>query len=156
MKLLLIDKAFQEAISKVGDTWEVSAELNDMLEEFTTAMYGRGTYKNVNSAHLAMLREKCGGTDGIDLSQNVDLGQFPPCQKALQQHIRRTNYQTSIWKAADIPRPRALAVTDGWTAVHGKIQPLWFSGPLIPAYIALVDDSLGYEVIRRKDSFIDP
>ena len=64
MKLLLMDKAFQEAISKLGDTWEVSAELNDMVEEFTTAMYGRGTYKSVNATHLAMLREKCGSTDG--------------------------------------------------------------------------------------------
>ena len=109
--------------------------------------------KSVNAAHLAMLREKCGGTDGIDLSQNVDLGQFPPCQKALQQHIRRTNYQTSIWKAADIPRPRALAVTDGhgWTSVHGKIQLLWFSGPLIPACIALVDDRLRSD---KKEGFI--
>ena len=107
MKLLLTDKAFQHALSKLGDTWEVSAE------EFTTAMNnGRGMYKSVNAARLAMLREKCGGTDGINLSQNVDLCQFPPCQKALQQHIRHTNYQTFIWKAAD-PRPRAPSVADG-------------------------------------------
>ena len=65
-------------------------------------------------------------------------------QKALQQHIRRTNYQTCIWKAAGIPRPSAPSVADGrsWTAVHGKIQPLWFSGPLIPTCIVLVDDRL--------------
>ena len=93
MKLLLTDKAFQDALSKLGDTWELSAELNDILEEFTTAMYGRGMYKSVNAARLAMLREKCGGTDGISLSRYFDLGQFPPCQKALQQHIRCTNYQ---------------------------------------------------------------
>ena len=30
-----------------------------------------------------MLRAKCGGTDGIDLSRNFDLGQFPPCLNAL-------------------------------------------------------------------------
>ena len=27
----------------------------------------------------------------------------------------------------------------GWTAVHGKIQPLWFSGPLIPTCIGYHD-----------------
>ena len=27
----------------------------------------------------------------------------------------------------------------GWTAVHGKIQPLWFSGPLMPSCTALED-----------------
>ena len=70
-------------------------------------MYGRVMYKSVNAARLDMLRVKCGDTDGIDLSRNVDLGQFPPCLNALQQHIRRANYQTCIWKAADKPRSRA-------------------------------------------------
>ena len=31
-------------------------------------MYGRGIYKSVNAARLDMLRAKCGGIDGIDLS----------------------------------------------------------------------------------------
>ena len=53
-----------------------------------------------------------------------------------KQHIRRANYQTCIWKAADKP-----SATDGhgWTAVHGKVQPLWFSGPLMPSCTALED-----------------
>ena len=92
------------------------------LEEFTTAMYGRGMYKSVNAARLDMLRIKCGGTDGIDLSRNVDLGQFPPCLNALPPHSRRANCQTCIWKAADIPRARAPQATDGhrWAAAHEK------------------------------------
>ena len=32
-----------------------------------------------------------------------------------------------------------MADGHGWTAVYGKIQPLRFSGPLIPTCIALVD-----------------
>ena len=46
--------------------------------------------------------------------------------------------------SADIPRPRAPSAADGhgWTAVYGKLQPLWFSGPLIPTCIALIDDRL--------------
>ena len=105
--MLLKNKGFQDALSKLEDTWEVPAELNDKLEEFTTAMYGTGMYKNVNATPLDMLRAKCGGTDGIDLSQIVDLGQFPPYLNALEQHIRRANYQTCVWKAADKPRSRA-------------------------------------------------
>ena len=141
IKLLLKNKGFQDALSKLGDTWEVPAELNNKLEEFTAAMYGRGMYKSVNAARLDMLRAKCGGTYGIDLSRNVDLGQFPPCLNALQQHIRHANYQTCIWKAADKPRSRAPPATDGhgWTAVYGKIQPLWFCGPLKPSGKALED-----------------
>ena len=99
MKLLLTDKAFQDALSKLGDSWEVSAE------EFTTTMNGRGMYKSVNAARL-----------GKSAQGNVWWHRWS--QKALQ-HIRRTNYQTCIWKAADIPRPRAPSVADGhgWTPV---------------------------------------
>ena len=60
IKLLLKNKGFQDALSKLGDTWEVPAKLNDKLEEFTTAMYGRGMYKSVNPVRLDMLRAKCG------------------------------------------------------------------------------------------------
>ena len=51
-------------------------------------MYGRGYFKNVNAAHAAILKEKCGGLDGhINLCYNVD--QLPSCQEAMHQHIRR-------------------------------------------------------------------
>ena len=69
IKLLLKNKGFQDALSKLGDTWEVPAKMNNKLEEFTAAMYGRGMYMSVNAACLDMLRAKCGGTDGIDLSK---------------------------------------------------------------------------------------
>ena len=108
MKLLLTDKAFQDALSKLGDSWEVSAK------EFTTTVNGRGMYKSVNAARF-----------GKSAQGKVWWLRWPP--NALEPHIRCTNYQTFIWKAADIPRPRAPSVADchGWTAVHGRIQPLW-------------------------------
>ena len=114
IKLLLTNKAFQDALSKLGDSWEVSAE------EFTTTMNGRSMYKSVNAARL-----------GKSAQGKVWWHRWS--QKALQQHIRRTNYQICIWKAVGIPRPGAPSVADGhdWTAVNGQIQPLWFNGPLI-------------------------
>ena len=145
IKLLQKTEAFQDALSKLGDTWDVSVRLDEDLEQFTCAMYGRGRFKSVDAARAAILKEKCGGQDGnINLSRNVDLSQLPPCQKALHQHIRRANYQVGIWKAADIPQPRVPQPTGGhgWTTVDGKTQPMWFQGPLIPTDVAVEDDSL--------------
>ena len=95
MKLLLTDKTFQDAISKLGDSWEVSAE------EFTATMNGRGMYKST-------FRGKSSGKSVV----------------ALQQHIKRTNYQACVWKAADIPRPGAPSVADDhdWTAFMEKFN----------------------------------
>ena len=145
IKLLQKTEAFQDALSKLGDTWDVSVRLDEDLEQFTCAMYGRGRFKSVDAARAAILKEKCGGQDGnTNLSRNVDLSQLPPCQKALHQHIRRANYQVGIWKAADIPQPRVPQPTGGhgWTTVDGKTQPMWFQEPLIPTDVAVEDDSL--------------
>ena len=62
-------KAFQDALSKSGDSWEVSAE------EFTTTMNGRGMYKSVSAAHL-----------GKSAQGKVWWHRWSP--KALQKHIR--------------------------------------------------------------------
>ena len=99
----------------------------------------------MDAACAAILKEKCGGPDGdINLSRNVDLSQLPPCQKALHQHIRRANYQVGIWKTADIPRPRVPQVTDGHgrATTDGKLHPMLFQGPLVPANLAVEDDRL--------------
>ena len=138
-------EAFQGVLSKLGDTWEVPGRLDEDLQQFTCAMYGKRRFKSVNAARVATLKEKCGGPGGnINLSRNVDLSQFPPCQKALNQHIRRVNFQVGIWKSADIPQPRVPQVINGhgWTTTDGKLQPMWFQGPSIPVNVAVEDDRL--------------
>ena len=30
----------------------------------------------------------------------------------------------------------------GWTTIDGKLQPMWFQGPLVPANVAVEDDRL--------------
>ena len=120
-------------MSTLGDTWEVSARLEDDLEQFTCAMYGRGRFSSVDAARAAILKEKCGGADeNINLSRNVDLSQLLPCQKALHQHIRRANYQVSIWKAADTPQPQIPQATGGhgWTSDDGKIPTFVVPGTI--------------------------
>jgi len=80
------------------------------------------------AARTANMKGICGGLDGnINLTRNIDRRSlFPPCQKALLEHIRRANYQVGIWKAADIPRARVPQATDehGWTTTGGKLQPM--------------------------------
>ena len=64
IKLLQQTDTFQDALSKLGDIWEFPARLDEEVEQFTCAMYGRGQFKSVDAAHTAILTEKCGGPDG--------------------------------------------------------------------------------------------
>ena len=54
IKLLQKTEAFQETLSTLGDTWEVSARLEDDLEQFTCAVYGRGRFGSVDTARAAI------------------------------------------------------------------------------------------------------
>ncbi|MPC13645.1 hypothetical protein E2C01_006385 [Portunus trituberculatus] len=93
IKLLQKSEVFQETISELGDSWQISNSLHKGLEVFTCAIYGKGRFDSVDAARVAILKEKCGGADGnILLTRNVDLSQLPPCQEALHQHMKRVNY----------------------------------------------------------------
>jgi len=63
----------------------------------------------------------------------VDLSTLPPCRGALEQHIRRVNYQVAIWRRADIPVLDVPLPTDGhgWTLISGNLEPLWVDGPIL-------------------------
>ena len=53
---------------------------------------------------------------------------------ALEQHIRRVNYQVAIWKRAHLNTPHIPNPTQGhgWHMVDGCLEPLWVDGPIIP------------------------
>ena len=144
IKLLQKSPQLVEALSQLGDMWDPPERLVDDLEEFTCAMYGRTHHKSVDAVRYAILSEKCGGPDGtINIDRNIDLGQFPPCRKSLYQHIRRVNYQTRIWKCADVALPVIPEPTDGhgWKSSNGKTTPLGFDGPVVAADVASEDDT---------------
>ena len=73
----------------------------------------------------------------LDLQPGVtlDLVNFPPCQRALIQHLKRVNYQVCIWRRAheqypDIPSPQKFGFHIN--SDTGKLEPLWFEGDGIP------------------------
>lgn len=143
IKLLERTPAFVEVLSQVGDSWNLSQQLVNGLEELTCAMYGKARYKTVDTLRLAILKEKCAGSDGIiNIDRNIDLSQLPPCRKVLYEHIRRVNYQVRIWKMADISEPDLpkAEAGHGWKLVDHKLEPLWFEGPIISENIAIEDD----------------
>lgn len=139
IKLLKRTARFQDVLCQVGESWHPSDDLENHLEEFTCAMYGKPRYASVDALRFTALKDKCGGPDShINFDRNIDLSKLPPCREALRQHIRRVNFQVGIWKAANIPQPLIPEATErhGWKMLHGKLEPNWFNGPLIPAGVA--------------------
>ena len=114
------------SLAQLGNEWDVSQSLLDELEEFTCAIYGQNRLSSVDELRVNKFKQKCDGK-ATDASRNIDLALLPPCKKALEQHIKRVNYQVGIWKRSheskpEIPHPRS----HGWVDEDGTLEPLWF------------------------------
>ena len=135
LKIIQKNPKFQAALADLGKTWELSDELGDAMEEFTCAIYGRQRVKSTDKLRHILITEKCKSTDGeIQVDKNIELSSIPPCSRVLKQHIRRANYQTAIWRLADVAEPDVPSSTDGhgWTMHNGHLEPLWFEGDAVP------------------------
>ena len=96
-------------------------------------MYGKKKDSDINKVRADKLKEKC-GINKLDPTKNFHIAPLPPCKMALEQHIRRANYQVGVWKNAHLNAPTIPDPTagHGWHVVDGLLEPLWVDGPIIP------------------------
>ena len=100
-------------------------------------MYGNSRFTSVDELRLFKLKEKCEGKP-TTVMRNIDMSALPLCRKCLIQHVRRVNYQLSIWKNSHIAQPNIPVASErhGWTRVNGVLQPLWIEEQVLPQRLA--------------------
>ena len=59
---------------------------------------------------------------------------MPPCQKTLKLHIKRTNYQTLIWRMSSFSQPQVpSAEGNGWKVdISGLLEIDWYDDNFVP------------------------
>ena len=124
---------FTRSLARLGDAWGVGEDLMRELEQYTCAMYGNSRFSSVDELRVFKLKEKCDGKPATAM-RNMDMGTLPPCRRCLIQHVRRVNYQLSIWKNSHIAQPNIPVASErhGWTRVNGVLEPLWVDGQVLP------------------------
>lgn len=130
LKLIQQNQNFQKAFAKLGEHWDVTDELFDVLQEFTCNMYAaRTNISSVNELRYHLWRAKKG---------SVDSGQLPPCEDSLRQHSLRANYQSALWRRSLVPCPDIPHPQDGygWCAQDGgQLEVQWMTGSPAPQVI---------------------
>ena len=86
-----------------------------------------------------MLKSRCDGDVTVDslTPSTIDLSRLPPTKACLREHTARANYQTKIWKTANIPISEVPKPWEG----HGwkdNGEPLWCHDDMILP-VSLVD-----------------
>ena len=80
------------------------------------------------------MKKKCDFKHTIDPKKTIDLATLPPCLKSLTQHIKRANYQTAIWKSAQLQFPEVPAAElHGWVTGPAGLEPVWCDGDVLPS-----------------------
>ena len=135
LKVFLKDKKYEKTFASIGVQWKTEESTLREIEDFTCSMYGNSKVKSVNSLQYSILKKKCDERDQLDIHKHVDLNTLPPCWDSLYQHIKRTVYQTGIWKRAnenfmELPP----AEENGWTSENASeyLEPLWCEEPVLP------------------------
>ena len=137
IKILEKKKNFIDSFAAVGDSWNVSTNILQSLEEFTCCLYGYPRFSSLDSLRYHCLKKKCVDSDKIDPKKTIDLSAFPPCQNTFEQHVKRTMYQVGIWKRAIEQFPEVVNPDGiGWVKNEGVLEPLWCEGPVLQTCLA--------------------
>ena len=100
---------FQEALTSLGNTWEVTLEMFTAIQGFICAIYV-STKKTINEVRFDLLYQNYQNQNKI-----VDMSTLPPCERILFLHVKRVNYIASICKKANVAKLVLPPITDhGW------------------------------------------
>lgn len=141
-KLLQKRETFIDTFIRLGESDVLSNDVIDSLESFVCAMYGKGRSCQVNDVRydLAILRFKASkailsGDDGTDFCF------IPPCKDSLVCHIKRCNYQTFIWKRANVQFIEYPSLFEsGWKRNDGNLALSWNESDIVPPNLLDITD----------------
>ena len=106
---------FFDVVAALGDSWEVSEQLLENIEEYVCYIYGKKT-KKVNDVRNFLFQDKLRKGGKV-----IDLSLLPPCQRVLYLHVQRENMIARIWKTCKIPTSAQLNPLDhGWDNDYHK------------------------------------
>ena len=116
------DAHFREAFQSLGVSFDVPDALLANMERFFCKLYGQ----SVNDTNEARYNIFC--------TRAFCEVRLPPCRNALEQHVKRANYQAAIWRRAlqthiNAPSPQE----SGWMiAANNQISVRWMTQEQAP------------------------
>jgi hypothetical protein len=116
------NEEFQDAMNLLGESLTISETLYDVIEQMVCCIYGM---KDEVSINLVRFKKFC-------TKKFPQPDQLPPTKDELKQHIKRSNYQSFLWKHALVRDEVITPVGHGWKDDNGSLEIVWMENPLAP------------------------
>lgn len=112
---------FCRVMKAFGSSWKLEKTLFDGLQQLVCELYGVKE-KSINTTRYILF-----------CSKSLDERKLPPNEDCLMQHSLKANYQSKIYKSANIsvinsPRPSCL----GWEEKNGRLIVTWMTIKVTP------------------------
>ena len=116
LKMVKENQDMREKLQGIRETVPPSAEVIRKVESFVSTLYSGNDKDGVNEVRYKMFCR----------SKNIQSYQLPPTKSALTEHIKRTNYQTYLWKNALESSIEDLQPDgQGWHLTGGQLELFW-------------------------------
>ena len=112
-----------EEFATIVDTpFQTSPRLKKVATHFVCRLYSNESNEN-NDVDLVRMR--------VFSQKTRDVERIPPTSDALDQHLKRSVFQASIWTTAYMSMmPVNNPTNHGWKKVDSKLLPIWTTQPL--------------------------
>ena len=163
-KIMQGNVQYINAFKKLGETEEVPGDVCEVLEEFTCSVYGFKPTKKykptINNCRYQKFIERFTAKKGVlSTDVGVDISLLPPCHSSLLLHIKRSNYQTAIWRKSLEPQHHLSEPNlHGWVQGVDGLEIQWTHQEMMPQYLVsiLVNDPQILEDEMELDEFESP
>jgi hypothetical protein len=115
-----VPSILEQFATVVDSPFETSPKLNELASNFVCRLYSNcGPDSDVDAIRMQLF------------SHNTrDVERIPPTKDALEQHLKRSIFQASIWTTAHMAIMPVINPTDhGWKEENGKLLPIWTTKP---------------------------
>jgi len=133
LKLFLTHSDYVDAFHALGSEQHLDDDVLEQLERFTIHMYGKQPTPDVSLNDLRyILYCQKSGKSSLEL--------LPPCFNVFQQHCKRANYQTYIWRQCFTQMMEIEEPTDdhGWCMDDDKLDIQWMTCSPAPDEVRII------------------
>ena len=152
----------QRALSNLGTTEHVPAEIQDEIEKFVCQLYGHKGFTSIDEVrlHMFLKKYKCKGNVVASTAKKMDGSSLPPCKKVLKEKIKRTNFVVAKWMSATkSSMPPFDPINCGWELLEGQYKLHWFEGNASPTILEVsiseVSEEEEYEEDENEDDLVN-
>ena len=115
LDVVQMNPALRQTFGSLGE--RVPARQDDLnkLERFVCALYNDHLCQSVNELRYKLFCK----------SKSLQSHQLPPTKEALENHLKRANYQSFIWKHALQTEVNQSPDGQGWQQKNGQLEICW-------------------------------